>query len=326
MGHAHDYRDDPALKTEWGLWALKVSFLGLLATAVFQGVVVALSGSAALLADTLHNFADAFTSLPLWLAFALSRRRPTSRFTYGYRRAEDLAGLIIVLFILVSAVTAGYVSYQRLIEPSFPSHLGLALAAGVVGFLGNETVAQLKIHVGRRIGSAALVADGQHARVDGLTSLAAVVALLGVRLGFPLADPLAGLVITVVILFILGETGKEVLGRLMDAVDPSIIARIKQVAVSIPSVQQVYHVRARWLGHQLRVELTISLDGRLTLVEAHRIAEEVRHELLHQIPYLQDALVHVDPSEEEEPSHALTAHHFEGHHQDQEKPMGSEKR
>ncbi|MBI2153931.1 MAG: cation transporter [Candidatus Rokubacteria bacterium] len=294
-----------------GIWALKVSLAGLLATALLQAAVVALSGSVALLADTLHNFADALTSVPLWIAFRLSQRSRTARFSYGFHRAEDAAGLAILLVILVSAVWAGYEVASRFAAPVTPDRLGLAMSAAVLGAVGNEAVARVRLGVGRQIGSAALVADGQHARMDALTSLAAVAGLGGVALGFPLADPLAGLFITVGILGILWDVGRDVLGRFMDAIDPALLNDIVRVSGGVAGVKEVYDVRGRWLGHRLYAEATISVEGSLSVVEGHRISEEVRHALLHAIPHLADVTVHVDPLEDVPGRHhVLTAHHF----------------
>ena len=171
-------------------------------------VVVALSGSVALLADTIHNFGDAATALPLWVAFPLARRRPTERFTYGFGRFEDLAGLAIVLIMALSALLAGYETVTRLIHPQPVAYLGTVAVASIVGFLGNEAVALFRIKVGQDIGSAALIADGYHARVDGWTSLAVLVGALGVWLGYPLADPVVGLLITVAILWLVWQSAR----------------------------------------------------------------------------------------------------------------------
>ena len=314
MGVFHRHRHEPAGAPESsarGIWALKVSLAGLLATALLQAAVVALSGSVALLADTLHNFADALTSIPLWIAFRLGRKGRTARFSYGYHRAEDGAGLVILLVILASAVWAGYEVASRLLAPITPTRIPLAMAAAVVGALGNEAVARVRLRVGRQIGSGALVADGQHARIDALTSLAAFAGLGGVALGFPLADPLAGLLITVGILGILWDVGRDVLGRFMDAIDPNLLADITRVAGKVAGVRDVYDVRGRWLGHRLCAEATISVEGSLTVVEGHRISEEVRHALLHEIPHLADVTIHVDPFEDiPGRHHAITAHHY----------------
>ncbi len=307
-GHVPLARSDPPAR---GIWALKISLVGLLATALIQAFVVALSGSVALLADTLHNVADALTSVPLWIAFRLSQRGRNARFSYGYHRAEDAAGLAILLAILGSAVWAGYEVVGRLLAPASPTHLPLAMAAAVVGALGNEAVARVRLRAGREIGSAALIADGQHARIDALTSLAVLGGLGGVALGFPLADPLAGLLITLAILGIVWDVSRDVLARFMDAIDPALLHDIVRIAHGVPGVLEVSEVRGRWLGHGLYAEATISVDGTLSVVEGHRISEEVRHALLHEIPHCADVTIHVDPFEEVPGKyHGITAHHF----------------
>ncbi len=312
-GHTHGHAPaalDPALATSRGIWALKVSLVGLLVTAIFQVVIVALSGSVALLADTVHNFSDALTALPLWLAFALTRRRPDRRYSYGYGRAEDLAGVLIVLMIFGSAPVVFYESYQRFIHPQPLSNLGWVMAAAIIGFLGNETVAVFRIRIGRQIGSAALVADGLHARVDGFTSLGVLAGAIGVALGLPLADPIVGVLIGVASLFIVRDAAREMWYRLMDAVDPSITQTLERTAQSIEGVRGVHDLRVRWLGHCLRCELHVEVDGCLPTIESHRIVEQVRHDLFHLQPALAEIIVHADPCEcDGQNHHALTLHH-----------------
>ena len=308
--HSHLSARDEVLSTEKGIRALKVSIAGLTLTALFQANIALLGGSAGLLADTIHNLADIFTAFPLWIAFALARREATKRFTYGYGRAEDVAGAVIVLFIVGSAFFSASESYARLVERRVPTLVEWGMVAALVGVVGNEVVAQYKIKVGREIGSAALIADGQHSRTDGLTSLAAFLGLLGVKLDFPIADPIAGLFITVFILAIVWDVGRDIIGRLMDAVDPAIVAQMEQIAGNHPGVSSVNHLRARWLGHKLTMEMAICVDGALPLVEAHAIAEDVRHELLDHIPRLTNVIVHVDPIELQPGEyHPLPSHH-----------------
>jgi len=311
--HSHDAADsvDAALESSAeGIRAVKVSLAGLGATSVAQAVVVVLTGSVALLADTIHNFSDALTAIPLWVAFVLSRRAPTRRYTYGYGRAEDLAGVFIVAMIALSSVLSGYESVRRLLDPQPVTHVGVVVAAGLTGFAGNELVAAYRIRVGRRIGSAALVADGLHARTDGFTSLAVVVGALGVLAGFPLADPIVGLLITVAILFVLRGAGVDVYRRLMDAVDPELVDTAEASLRATPGVQGVDGLRLRWIGHRVRAETGIVVDSRLGIVEAHAIAHIAQHRLLHEVPKLDDVTVHVNPSGHPgDEHHALTAHH-----------------
>ncbi|MBI4400835.1 MAG: cation transporter [Nitrospirae bacterium] len=307
--HAHGVMDPLLLSTRRGIWAIRWSFLILLGTALFQSAIVALSGSVALLADTFHNLGDAVTALPLWLAFALARRVPNERFTYGYGRMEDVAGVVIVLTILLSAVLAGYESLDRLLRPQPVSHLGSVVVAALVGFVGNEAVARLRISVGEEIGSAALVADGHHARVDGLTSLAVVFSAAGAWLEFSPADPLVGLAITVAILRIVWISGRTTVLRLLDAVDPAVVHEIREAARQTRGVAQVTEVRVRWLGHLLHAELNIAVSPGLTVEQGHEIAMDVRHTLLHQLRYLSNATIHTDPvSASGEAHHRIAAH------------------
>ena len=294
-GHSHGAVDRAMLTSSRGIWATKVSLVVLLATAVPQIIIVILTGSVALLADTIHNFGDAATALPLWAAFILARRRPTPRFTYGLGRAEDLAGLLIVAAILATGVIVGYASIQRLSDPPEIEHLWAVAVAGVVGFLGNEAVALFRMKVGKEIGSAALVADGLHARVDGLTSLAVLVGALGVWLGAPLADPIVGLVITVAIFRIVVESGKSVISRLLDGVEPEVIDEIRVVLDATDGVKEVTEIRVRWLGHSLLAEVNVAVSPDLSVEKGHEIAQSVHHRLLDNLQYLSNATVHVDP-------------------------------
>jgi cation diffusion facilitator family transporter len=294
--HAHGPALDPALEgSAAGIRAVKLSLLALAATAFAQVAIVLASGSVALLADTVHNAADALTAIPLWIAFVVGRRPPTPRYPYGYQRAEDLAGVLIVLVIAASAVWAGWEAVDRLLDPRPVRNLPWVMAAGAVGFAGNELVALYRIRVGRRIGSAALVADGQHARTDGLTSLGVLAGAIGAALGFERADPIAGLAITAAIGVVLVEAARGVLRRVLDGTEPSTVPLLESVASGCPSVEHVTSAKARWTGHALHAELEIQVDPSLTVQQAHRIAEEVEHELLHAIPQLRGATVHVDP-------------------------------
>jgi cation diffusion facilitator family transporter len=305
--HSHDSagKVDAELETSRdGIRALWWSLAILGVTAVVQGLVVAWSGSVALLGDTLHNVADALTAVPLGLAFLVGRRPPTRRYTYGYGRAEDLAGIIIVGFITASALAAGWAAIDRLRHPAEVSHLAVVAGAAVVGFLGNEAVAQLRVRVGRRIGSAALVADGLHARADGFTSLAVLVGAGGVAIGWEWADPVVGLGITAAILLVLWQAAREVYHRLMDAVDPSVVDSVEKTLRATEGVRDVGAVKLRWIGHKLRAECDIVVDANLNVVEAHAIAVAAEHRLIHEVPRLTAAVVHADP----EP-HPGTDHH-----------------
>lgn len=314
--HSHDAGEaiDATLETSVeGMRALKISLIGLAITAGLQVVVVAVSGSVALLADTIHNFADALTAAPLALAFWVGRRPPTKRYTYGYGRAEDLAGIFIVAMIAISAGVAGWEAVRRLFHPQDVRNVGWVLVAGIIGFVGNELVAVYRIRVGRKIGSAALVADGLHARTDGFTSLAVVVGAVGVAAGWQLADPIVGLAITLAILAVLEKAARDIYRRLMDSVDPELVDGVQQVLGRMPGVEAVDAIRIRWVGHELRAEAEIVSDCELTLAAAHAIAEDARHQLLHQVPRLTQATIHTSPCDHDgHDHHATTAHHFTG--------------
>jgi cation diffusion facilitator family transporter len=267
----------------------------LLFTAIFQVAIVVISGSTALLVDTIHNFADALTSIPLWVAFAYSRRKPTRSLTYGYGRLEDLAGIIIIIIILFSAMLALNESIQKFINPSEIKSAGWVMAAAIIGFLGNEIVAHYRINTGQEIGSAALVADGKHSRIDGLTSLAVFFAAAGVMLGYPILDPIAGIIISIFIFGIVIETTREIFKRLLDIVDPSLIDSIESTAITVKDVRSVHDIKARWIGHRIRVDLSIAVDENLSVKEGHNVSVRVHGELLEKIPHLKDITIHVDP-------------------------------
>jgi len=314
--HSHGSGDrvDAALEASRdGLRCLTISFAALMLTALAQTAIVFYTNSAALLGDTLHNYADALTAVPLAIAFVVGRRRASRRYTYGYGRAEDLAGMVVVVVIAASAALAGYVAVDRLAHPQDVRHLPALAAAGLIGFLGNEVVAQYRVRTGRRIGSAALVADGLHARTDGFTSLAVVVGAVGAAVGVPLADPIVGLLLTAAILVVLRDAAREVFGRLMDAVDPALVDRAETVIRSTPGVQDVSDVWLRWHGHSLRAEARIVVDTAMTVVEAHHLAHTVEHELLHGMPRLAAAIIHPEPSDADSAAaHHLIAHHSHG--------------
>lgn len=299
FAHSHGIEDktDAALESSArGIWTLKISLVVLGATALLQVGIVLISGSVALLADTIHNFGDAATALPLWLAFALTRRGATRRYTYGYGRVEDVAGVIIVLLIFVSACVAAYESVMKLLYPQPVTHLGLVAAAAIIGFLGNEAVAIFRIRVGREIGSAALIADGQHSRVDGFTSLAVLIGVFGVWLGLPILDPLVGIGITIAILFIVKDTARAVWRRLIDGIEPEILGAIEHAPAHIPGVREVHQVRARWVGHKVHTDLHITVDPALSVREAHAITEAVEQTLREHVRSFGGAIIHVCPA------------------------------
>ncbi len=310
-GHEHGKVDADLYGNRAGLRAVQISTAGMLLVALIQFAIAIIGGSAGLFADALHNLGDVLTTVALWIAFVLSNRAANERYTYGYYRSEDLAGVFIVLVIIASAAASAIESIQKLASGSVPTHLYLSMAAALVGCAGNEILAQYKISVGKRINSVSLIADGKHSRIDGLTSLAAFVGLIGAALGFPIADPIAGLIITLVILSVVFSTARSVIQRLLDGVDPHIIPAVLATAQEVPGVEAVTDPRARWIGHTLHVTLNIEVDPELTLVKAHAIAEEVRHRLLHQIHGLSEAIIHTDPSDHDVDHHQLTAHHLQ---------------
>lgn len=297
-GHSHDAADqvDKALEADSaGRRALLISLVALLVTATAQAFVVALSGSVALLGDTLHNFADALTAIPLLIAFRLARRAPNSRFTYGYGRAEDLAGLFVIAMITLSSLLAGYTAIRRLIEPQSVDHLWAVVGAALLGFIGNELVARYRITVGRKIGSAALVADGLHARTDGFTSLAVLVGAGGIALGWDWADPVVGILITLAILGVLRSAVGQVGARLLDAVDPGLVEQARGAVSTVDGVREVRDLRIRWIGHTLRAEVDLTVDPDLTLVAGHELAHHAEEHLLETVRRLSAATVHVSP-------------------------------
>jgi cation diffusion facilitator family transporter len=303
--HSHDVADsvDNELESSAaGIRAVKISLLVLGLTAVAQIVIVIISGSIALAADTIHNFSDALTAVPLWIAFALSTKAATRRYTYGFGRVEDLAGLFVVAMITLSAIIAGYEAIMRLIHPQPIEHVAWVALAGLLGFIGNELVALYRIRVGRRIGSAALVADGLHARTDGFTSLAVLVGAGGVALGFPLADPIIGLVITVAILAVLRAAVRDVFRRLIDGVDPKFIDTAEAALAGQQGVRSVHSVRMRWIGHRLHADAELDIDPALSLAEAHRIAHHAEHDLIHAVPKLTTAIIHAYPADDVNPA------------------------
>lgn len=298
--HSHDAADsvdDTLESTAAGIRTVKISLLVLGLTALIQIVIVVMSGSVALAADTIHNFADALTAVPLWIAFALGAKPATRRYTYGFGRVEDLAGSFVVAMITMSAIIAGYEAIARLIHPQQIEHVGWVALAGLVGFIGNEWVALYRIRVGHRIGSAALIADGLHARTDGFTSLAVLCSAGGVALGFPLADPIVGLLITAAILAVLRTAARDVFRRLLDGVDPAMVDAAEQALAARPGVQAVRSVRMRWIGHRLHADAELDVDPALDLAQAHRIAHDAEHELTHTVPKLTTSLIHAYPAE-----------------------------
>ncbi len=293
-GHAHG-TIDTSLTSGKGLWAVKWSSIVLFLGALLQLIVVLLSGSVSLLSDTIHNFGDAATAIPLGTAFILGRRKPTKKFTYGYGRIEDIAGIIIVVFMSASVFYTLSVSIERILHPQPVSHLWVVALASLVGFSINEGAAIFRIRVGKQIHSQALIADGYHARTDGWSSLTVLIGVIGVFLGFRLADPLIGILISIVILKTTWETAREVFTRILDGIDPEVIDEIRSIASKTNGVEEVTETRVRWIGHKIHAELNIAVDPAISIDRGHEIANSVSHDLLDELPYLSNASIHVDP-------------------------------
>jgi len=279
--HSHDSADrvdTPIESSREGMRALGISLAVLSVAAIIQAVVVVFSGSVALLSDTLHNVADAMTAVPVGIALWLGRRPATPRFTYGYGRAEDVAGVVVVLIIAGSAVAAAVESIQRLANPTDLTHLVAVTVAAVIGFVGNEIAAQVRIRTGRTIGSAALVADGLHARTDAITSLVVLASVGGAALGWRWADPIVGLLITAAIAMVTYTAAKQIMARLMDAVDPALVEQAHTALADLPQVDIVDSVRMRWIGHALHAEVDLTVPEQLTLAQAHDVAHDAEHQ------------------------------------------------
>jgi cation diffusion facilitator family transporter len=298
-GHSHDHAqflDDIAATTAAGIRATVIGLMGLLATALVQLALVAVTGSVALLSDTVHNLGDCLTAVPIWVAFHLARRPPSRRFTYGLGRFEDVAGLAVVAAIGASGVYAAWVSVDRLLHPAPTQRPWIVVGAGLVGVVGNEVVARYRIRAGRRIGSLALVADGEHARADGLSSLAVVASGLATVVGWSWADPIVGLVIAALITRLFFHTAGPLLGRLLDAVDPELVDRVEAAAAATPGVLAVADVRVRWLGHRARAEVTVTLDPALALGATHTLTHAVETAVRRAAPEVKAVQVHPRPA------------------------------
>lgn len=313
VAHDHDHDDGSSAVSilesgSIGIRATKVSLIGLGVTALVQGLIVVISGSVALLSDTLHNLTDALTAIPLWIAFALGRREATKTYTYGFRRAEDFAGLIIVAAIGASAVLVVLQSIQRLIEPKLMDNVPWVIGAGIVGAVGNELVARYRIRVGNRIGSEALIADGDHARSDAWTSLAVVVAGIGAAFGAAWVDPAAGLVVAFGIVVLMVRSARRVSRRLLDGVEPGIVTEVDATIRSVEGVKDVSELRVRWHGHQIRVAASVAVEPDMSVAEGHEVAHSVEHALHHAFDTPITIVVHVEPHDQTE-AHETIAHH-----------------
>lgn len=287
----------------------KVSLVGLGVTAALQAVIFVFSGSVALLSDTLHNVTDALTSIPLWIAFAIGRRRPTQTYPHGLGRVEDFVGLVIVGGIGLSAALVVWESTQRLIEPRLIEHIPWVIAAGLVGAAGNELVARYRMRVCRAIGSEALMTDGRHARTDAWTSLAVVVAGVGAAFGAAWVDPVAGLVVAahgIVVLMV--RSARRVSRRLLDGVEPEVVDRAETTVRDVEGVIDISDLLVRWQGHRIRLAVSVHVDPEMTVIEGHEVAHAVEHALLHAFSSPVSAVVHVEPHNNHD-AHEAVAHH-----------------
>ena len=305
--------------TKAGLRAIRICAAVLAVAVVVQLVVVGIGGSAGLFAAALDNLGDVISTVALALAFMAARRAADDRYTFGHQRLEDIAGIVVVLVIWTSAGLAAFESVRKLSGPHRPTALGVGLVVAGIGTLGNEIVARYKMRVGRAIGSQPLIADGRHARIDALASVAAFAGLLGVKLGWRAADPVAGLLITIAIVAIAWDASRHVLARVMDAVDPSVVSSIEHAARETPGVAGIGRIQARWVGRSLYVTLTVAVDGAVPVSDAHAISEAVHHHIIHDLPGVAQVDVHVDPWEAHaEDAHRATSAHppveDHGHH------------
>lgn len=297
LGHSHEHPHeyDLAKNSKEGITVLRISFLGLMITAVFQFFIVLYTGSVALLADTIHNFSDALTAIPLWIAYRLNLKQKSKKYPYGYGRAEDLAGLFIILMIALSAFVVFWESIRRLYSPVELDHLGILAISGIIGFLGNELVAKYRIRVGKRIGSAALIADGMHARTDGLTSLAVLFGAFGAYMGYPIIDPIVGIIIGFMILMILKDTTSTLWFRLMDKADIELIEKIENISKSYEGVAKIQGVKTRSSGQSLFAELYIVMNREYTIEESHAITLKLQEGLRSQIQNLVEVSIYPVP-------------------------------
>ncbi len=301
-GHSVAAAETFASSTRAGVMALRIGVAGLALTTAIQVGLYVISGSVALLGDTLHNGIDVAGTGIVWAAFALTRRERSARFNYGFHRFEDIAALIVVVLIAASAVVVVYEGITSLGNEPDIGQPWVVLIAGVVGLVGNEGVALFKIRTGKRIGSAALVADGRHSQADGLSSAGVIVAAVGLMAGVRWLDPLAGVAIGALIAWTAFESGRDVLLRLLDSSDPAIRGELEKLAVGVAGVDHINDLRMRELGRTVHVVANVCMPGGYTLKQAHETAEELRDAWLHALPPGSAVDIHVDPYTAGEPS------------------------
>lgn len=263
--------------------AIGGSAIGLALTGLAELAIAVLSGSVGLLGDALHNLSDVSTSAVVFVGFRLSKRSADASHPYGYERAEDIAGLGVALVIWASAALAAVVSVNKLLVHGRTSHLGLGITAAVVGILGNQVVARYKRRVGRRIQSATLLADAQHSWLDALSSTGALLGLAGVAAGLRWADAAAGLVVTVFIVHVGWEVTGDLLQRLMDAIDPALLAGAERAAGSVPEVAHA-HVRGRWMGRSLLFEVEGFVPRDISVGDGEALGRAVEEAIVRAVP------------------------------------------
>ena len=287
--------------TSAGVRALRIGVAGLAFTTLLQLVLLMLSGSVALLGDTVHNGIDVAGTAIVWLAFGLTRRDRSDLFSFGYHRFEDLAGLAVAGLIAVSAILVLYEAVTAFGDATPIDNPGLVLAAGVIGLAGNEAVAIFKFRTGKRIGSAALIADGRHSQADGLSSAGVVIAAVGLMIGIDWLDPLAGFAIGLLIAWTAYESGRDVILRLLDTADPEVVQELEQIAGEVVGVDHINDLRMRQMGRTVHVVANVCMPGGYTLAQAHAAAEELRGAWLEELPPGSAVDIHVDPFTANEP-------------------------
>jgi len=263
--------------------AVAVSAAGLAVTGLIELAIALVSGSVALLGDALHNLSDVSTSLLVFVGFRASRKTATDRYPYGYERAEDLGGIGVALVIWASAAFAGAESVNKLIHHGSTQHVGWGIGAAAVGILGNQLVARYKLVVGQKIQSATMIADAKHSWLDALSSAGAMLGLIGVAVGLPWADAVAGLLVTGFICHVGWEVSSDIALRLLDGVDPAVITTAETVAAETAGVEHA-HARARWTGRTLRVEVEGWIEASTTVADADRIGRVVADRLGAELP------------------------------------------
>lgn len=300
---AGDHRHGAFPRTDRGIRAIKFAILAEIVLVTVRAIVAFLGGSAAMAADSFHGLSDLVTTVLLGFAYLVAKRSATDRYTYGFHRAEDLVGLLILIFLAISAFLSAGASYGKLVSGSETGYLVLGMVVALITLVGKEAIAHYKIRLGREIESVSLVADGKHDRSDALTSLGVFLGLLGVWLGYPVLDPVFGFAITGAIILMTVHLARDVVARLLDTIDPETSGRIMEVANSVDGVRGIHALRARWAGHKIFCEMHVTVDDELNICDAHRIGVNVVDRIRSQMPSVEQVLVHLGPSQCEIDSH-----------------------